>query len=71
SKWDGIWRILLPLVEGTPLENCLKRNEKDGHDRKAAHLVGIAAPQNLSDMELSKKLLNLVRSSFTGVMMMW
>ncbi len=70
-KRDGLWRILLPLVEGTPLEHRLERDEEDGHDRKAAQLVGIAAPQNLADMELSKELLNLGRSSFTGVMMMW
>ena len=70
-KRDGLWRILLPLVEGTPLERRLKRDEEDGHDCKAAQLVGIAAPQNLADMELSKELLNLGRSGFTGVMMMW
>ncbi|WP_417083309.1 hypothetical protein, partial [Mitsuokella jalaludinii] len=33
--------------------------------------VGIAAPQDLADMELSKESLNLGRSGFTGVMMMW
>lgn len=70
-KRDGLRRILLPLVEGTPLEHRLKRNEEDGHDRKAAQLVGIAASQDLANMELSKELLNLGRSSFTGVMMMW
>ena len=70
-KRDGLWRILLPLVEGTPLEHRLERDEEDGHDRKAAQLVGIAAPQDLADMELSKESLNLGRSSFTGVMMMW
>lgn len=70
-KRDGLWRILLPLVEGTPLEHRLERDEEDGHDRKAAQLVGIAAPQDLADMEFSKELLNLGRSSFTGVMMMW
>lgn len=43
-----IWRILLPLVEGTPLEHRLERDEEDGYDRKAAQLVGIAAPQNLA-----------------------
>ena len=68
---DGLWRILLPLVKGTPLEHRLERDEEDAHDRKAAQLVGIAAPQDLADMELSKELLNLGRSSFTGVMMMW
>ena len=41
-KRDGLWRILLPLVEGTPLEHRLERDEEDGHDRKAAQLVGIA-----------------------------
>ena len=40
-KRDGLWRILLPLVEGTPLEHRLERDEEDGHDRKAAQLVGI------------------------------
>ena len=70
-KRDGLWRILLSLVEGTPLEHRLERDEEDGHDRKAAQLVGIAAPQDLADMELSKESLNLGRSSFTGVMMMW
>ena len=70
-KRDGLWRILLPLVEGTPLERRLKRDEEDGHDCKAAQLVGIAAPQDLADMELSKESLNLGRSGFTGVMMMW
>lgn len=70
-KRDGLWRILLPLVEGTPLEHRLERDEEDGHDCKAAQLVGIAAPQDLADMELSKESLNLGRSSFTGVMMMW
>ena len=70
-KRDGLWRILLPLVEGTPLEHRLERDEEDGHDRKAAQLVGIAAPQDLADMELSKESLNLGRSGFTGVMMMW
>lgn len=70
-KRDGLWRILLPLVEGTPLEHRLERDEEDGHDRKAAQLVGIAAPQDLADMELSKESLNLGRSDFTGVMMMW
>lgn len=69
-KRDGLWRILLPLVEGTPLEHRLERDEEDGHDRKAAQLVGIAASQDLADMELSKESLNLGRSSFTGVMMM-
>ena len=68
---NGIRRILLPLVEGAPLEHRLERDEEDGHDRKAAQLVGIAAPQNLADMKLSKELLNLGRSGFTGVMMMW
>ena len=47
------------------------QEEEDGHDRKAAQLVGIAASQDLVDMELSKELLNLGRSGFTGVMMMW
>ncbi len=70
-KRDGLWRILLPLVEGTPLEHRLERDEEDGHDRKAAQLVGIAAPQDLADMELSKESLNLGRSDFTGVRMMW
>ena len=70
-KRDGLWRILLPLVEGTPLEHRLERDEEDGHDRKAAQLVGIAAPQDMANMELSKESLNLGRSSFTGVMMMW
>ena len=68
---DGLRRILLPLVEGPTLERRLKRDKEDGHDRKAVQLVGIAAPQDLTDMELSKELLNLGRSSFTGVMMMW
>ena len=68
---DGLRRILLPLVKGTPLEHRLERDEEDGHDRKAAQLVGIAAPQDLADMELSKESLNLGRSSFTGVMIMW
>ena len=49
----------------------LERDEEDGHDRKAAQLVGIAAPQDLADMKLSKELLSLGRSGFTGVMMMW
>ena len=66
---DGLRRIHLPLVERTPLEHRLECDEEDGHDRKAAQLVGIAAPQDLADMELSKELLNLGRSSFTGVMM--
>ena len=70
-KRDGFRRILLPLVEGAPLEHRFECDEEDGHDRKAAQLVGIAAPQNLADVELSKELLNLGRSSFTGVMMMW
>lgn len=70
-EWDGIRRVLLPLVEGAPLEHRFERDEEDGHDRKAAQLVGIAAPQDLTDMELSKELLNLGRSGFTGVMMMW
>ena len=68
---DGIRRILLPLVEGPTLEHRLERDEEDGHDRKAAQLIGITAPQNLADMELSKELLNLGRSGFTGVMTMW
>lgn len=68
---NGIRRILLPLVEGAPLEHRLERDEEDGHDRKAAQLVGIAAPQDPADMELSKELLNLGRSCFTGVMVMW
>lgn len=58
-------------VEGTPLEYRFERDEEDGHDRKAAQLVGIAASQDLADMEFSKELLNLGRSSFTGVMMIW
>lgn len=52
-KRDGLWRILLPLVEGTPLEHRLERDEEDGHDCKAAQLVGIAAPQDLADMEIA------------------
>lgn len=52
-KRDGLWRILLPLVEGTPLEHRLERDEEDGHDRKAAQLVGITAPQDLADMEIA------------------
>lgn len=60
-----------PLVKGSSLQHRLKRYEKDGHDRKAAELVNIVAPQNLADMEFSKELLNLRRSSFTGMMMMW
>lgn len=70
-KRNGLRRILLPLVEGALLEHRLERDEEDGHDSKAAQLVGIVAPQDLADMELSKELLNLGRSSFTGVMMMW
>ena len=58
-------------VEETPLEHRLERNEEDCHDRKAAQLVSITAPQDLADMELSKESLNLGRSSFTGMMMMW
>lgn len=69
-KRDGIRRILLPLIEGMPLEHRLECDEEDGHDCKAAQLVGITASQDLADMELSKELLNLRRSSFTGVMMM-
>lgn len=34
-KRDGLWRILLPLVEGAPLEHRLERDEEDGHDRKS------------------------------------
>ena len=68
---DRLRHILLPLVEGTMLERRLERDEEDGHDRKAAQLVGIAAPQDLADMELSKESLNLGRSDFTGVRMMW
>ena len=70
-KRNGLWCILLPLVEGAPLEHRLERDEEDGHDRKAAQLVSITASQDLADMELSKELLNLGRSSFTGVMIMW
>lgn len=69
-KRDGLRRILLPLVERSTLEYRFERDKEDGHDGKAAQLVGIAAPQDLADMELSKELLNLGRSSFTGVMMM-
>ena len=70
-EWDGIRRILLLLVEGAPLEYRFERDEEDGHDRKAAQLVGTVAPQDLADMELNKELLNLGKSSFTGVMRMW
>ena len=58
-------------MKGAPLEHRFECDEEDSHDRKAAQLVGIAAPQDLADMELSKESLNLGRSSFTGVMMMW
>lgn len=68
-KRDGLRRILLPLVEGAPLEHRFERDKEDGHDGKAAQLVGIAASQDLPNMELSKELLNLGRSGFTGVMM--
>lgn len=69
-KGDGFRRIFLPLVEGAPLEHHFERDKEDGHDGKAAQLVGIAAPQDLPNMEPSKELLNLGRSGFTGVMMM-
>ena len=32
------------LVEGTPLEHRIERDEEDGYDCKAAQFVGIAAP---------------------------
>ena len=69
-KGDGFRRIFLPLVERALLEHRFKSDEEDVHDRKAAQLVGIAAPQDLPNMELSKEFLNLGRSGFTGVMMM-
>ena len=58
-KRDGLRRLLLSLVEGTPLENCLTRNEKAGHECKATHTVVIATPQYLANMKLSKELLSL------------
>lgn len=66
-----IRRIIPPLLEGTLLEHRLERDKEDGHDGKAAQLVSIISPQDLVDMELGKELLNLGRSSFTGVMMTW
>ena len=57
--------------ELAPMDGAGVQEKEDGHDRKAAQLVGIAASQDLADMELSKELLNLGRSGFTGVMMMW
>ncbi|MCF2583981.1 hypothetical protein [Mitsuokella multacida] len=68
-EWNVLWCILLPLVKGPTLEHRLERDEEDGHDCKATQLVDIAAPQDLADMEFNKELLNLGRSSFTGVMM--
>lgn len=37
-KRNGLQRILLPLVEGAPLEHRLECDEEDGHDRKAVQL---------------------------------
>lgn len=68
---DGLRRILLPLIERAPMECLLERDTEDGHDSKAAHLVGIAAPQDLAHMELHAELQELGRIGFTGVMMMW
>ncbi|WP_440336665.1 hypothetical protein [Mitsuokella multacida] len=68
---DGLRRILLPLVERPTLEYRLKCDKEDAHDGNAAQLVGIAAPQDLANVELGKELVNLGRSDFTGVMMMW
>lgn len=58
-------------TERAGLEHRFERDEEDGHDRKAAQLVGSAAPQDLADMKLSKELLNLGRRIFTGVMTTW
>lgn len=64
---NGLRRILLILIEGLTLERRLERDKEDGHDRTVAQLVGIAAPQDRVNMELSKELLSLGRSSFTGM----
>ena len=68
---DGLRCILLSLVEGATLEHRLECDEEDGHDGKTAQLIGIAAPQDLANVELGKELVDLGRSDFTGVMMMW
>ncbi len=68
---DRLRCILLPLVERAPMKCLLKRDTEDGHDGKAAHLVSIAAPQDLANMELHAELQELGRKGFTGVMMMW
>lgn len=62
---DGLRRILLPLIERAPMECLLERDTEDGHDSKAAHLVGIAAPQDLAHMELHAELQELGRIGFT------
>lgn len=43
-EWDGLRCVLLSLVEGATLEHSLECDEEDDHDRKAAQLIGIAAP---------------------------
>lgn len=70
-KRDGLWRILIPLVKERRWNAASNATRKMAMTAKLRSFVGIAAPQGLADMELSKESLNLGRSSFTGVMMMW
>lgn len=70
-EWDSLRHVFLLLVERAPFKRLLECDQEDGHDRKATHLVGIAAPQDLAYMELRAKLKKPGRKGFTGVMTMW
>ena len=69
-KGNGFRSILLPLIEGTMMKCRFKGDKKDGQNLETAQLVCVASAKNLSDMEFCKKLQNLRRNQFTGVMMM-